>query len=332
MSDFNPLAHFPGFYYHPVIMRIATEPRWTISHPEQKMPIDVYKAVYQNKIAGASYSPDREGDGTLVTLPELIKHIPDAVNHAYKLDALRDHLLVLDIEPSCPDDIKAEMLKMPYLYGERSMSGKGYHLVFELPDCFDEYPIAKQKIVLKGPQKHYEILLDHYVTFTRDMLPAASGSVSFEPLFRNLCAQQTETIRNDFHMDVIKPEDIPSYDSIVGALSHAAYKKTAADFDDDESRYEYAFTAFIHRKLRDVLQTVGYIRNNGHAYTESEITWIVYAVTAERLTYRAKHDESRNGMPWLLYLAREAVAKFDESKIEKKKAKAAAQQKGDTND
>lgn len=299
---------FPDFYRNPFIQQIAMNPKWTVSD-SNKCPIDMHDWQYRGIVSGAL----AQGPPSLVNLNDLCKIIPSAANHAYYLDAMEDGFIVLDIEPKCPDDVKTELLKLDYVYGEYSMSGKGYHLVFPLPDYFKEYPVAQTKIVLKEEHRWYEILLAHYVTFTRNMLPPASGGKSLEPLFRKLCSEQKTVERTDIDVSSLKPDAIPDYEVIMSVLRNCQYKKTQADFNDDPSTFEYGCAGFFHVRLCRVLET-SVIRKNKHEYTDNEKAWILYQCLQEKLPPRAKHETERDGLPWLLYLCRELIAKSGKMK------------------
>ena len=82
-----------------------------------------------NIIWGAAF--DR-GYNPLVDLETVCKTLPTAANNTYHLDALIDKIVVLDVEPKCPEEIKRQFLSLPYLYSETSMSGNGLHLIFNL--------------------------------------------------------------------------------------------------------------------------------------------------------------------------------------------------------
>ena len=64
------------------------------------------------------------------------------------------------------------------------------------------------------------------------------------------------------------------------------------------------------------------IQEKGHIYNDSEIAWFLYKTTSDFLPKRAKHEEERNGIPWLLYLASEVIAhnKNDEKEKQEKKS------------
>lgn len=311
---------FPEFYNHPFIQSIANKERWTVSDSE-KMPIDMFAFIYQQgRIKGAAFT----NENSLVSLPTLCKAIPNAANNTFFMDSLTDNFVMLDIEKTCPDDIKAELLQLPYIYGETSLSGKGYHLVFPVPACMSEYPVAMKKTAMKETHGYYEILLNHYVMFTRNMLPPATGNGDFDTLFRSLCEQQKDVHREDVEIDSLEPEQGPDYDKIVGLLMRQDYRKTKTDFCEDASKYEYGYMGHLHYKLKQILKvnTIAV----GYTYSDNEKAWILYTVAKDKIPYRAKHDESRDGLPWLLYLAREVIAKDDNGN---KKQSAKKSKKGD---
>lgn len=304
---------FDKFYNHPFIKSIANNEKWTVSD-NKKRPIDMFVYKYRHQITGAIFTDNK----SLVSLAELCNLIPDASNNAYFMDTLVDDFVVLDIEPICPDDIKQKLLMTPYVYGEISLSGKGYHLIYHTPKCFEKYPIAQKKIVMKETHGYYEVLLQHYVTFTRNMLPPATGTESFDDIFEQLASAQTVTHKKDIDVKEFKPDNIPSESRICDILMHTEYKKTPADFYNDISKYEYGFMGFLHYKLKNILSNKNITQYRNHEYSDNEIAWILYTVAKEKIPYRPKHDEYRNNLPWLLYLAGEIIAK-DNNKNKKEK-------------
>lgn len=317
-EEFN--QNLNKFLNHPFIKSIENTPKWTFSD-NNKRPIDMYLLEYRGKICGASYTDEK----SLVTLPRMMSIVPEINNNAFFLDALIDDFVVLDIEPKCPEKIKETLLKLPYIYGEKSMSGKGYHLVFPLPKhIIKKYPNAMQKIVMKENHGYYEILLNHWCTFTRNMLPDApeSSTDNFEEFFEELCREQKEVVKTQITVKS-KPdlaiEKIPYYEKIMELLQTSAknYKKTVSDFYGDASRYEYAFLGMLHYKLKQILE-VSAIKETAFEYNENIKAWLIYLIAKDHLEYRDKHEESRNLLPWLLYLASEVIAKDNASKSKKK--------------
>lgn len=297
--------NFDDFYNHPFIKSITDNEKWTVSDKDKK-PIDMFAYKYRQQITGALFTDNK----SLVSLPELCELIPNARNNAYFMDSIVDKFVVLDIEPICPDAIKQKLLKTKYVYGEISMSGKGYHLIYPLPNCFSKYPIAQKKIVIKEEHGYYEILLQHYVTFTRNMLPDATGGEDFEKIFEELASIQKETIRKDIDVQELKPNNIPLEKDILITLNHLDYNKTPIDFHNDMSKYEYGFMGFLYYKLKKQLALQDY---KEHKYSDNEKAWLLYTVAKNKIPKRQKHNEYRNNLPWLLYLASEIIAK-DENK------------------
>ena len=315
-------SSYQTFRNNTFIDSIAHKEKWTVS-TNKKVPIDMYMFMYRNVICGAIHNNDL----SLVSLDVLHQQIPDAANYAFYLDALVDNFVILDIEPKCPDDIRAKLVTMPCLYCETSMSGKGIHMIFTLPkDILNKYPEAKEKIVFKEPHGWYEILINHYATFTGNQIPANidTNDDEFRALFKEMAQEQKVVAKADVNIKPLESVDTYEANFILKSLASQAhnYTKKLSDFNDDHSKYEFSINAFLYHKLLKMLNAPA-IQKSGHVYTDSEIAWFLYKTTSEFLTPRAKHDEERNGMPWLLYLASEVIAhnKNDEkAKREEKKS------------
>lgn len=301
---------FPTFYENAFIKRIASSKKWTVSD-KNKRPIDMYTLIHEQKVWGMAF--DR-GHDPLVDLETLCEVIPSATNNAYYLDALIDNFVVLDIEPKCPDVIKQQFLNLPYLYGEISMSGKGIHLVFDLPkDIVEKYPAVKQKLALKEQHGYYEILLNHMITFTRNTLPPSEFKEDisvFDHVFEMLAmqAKESEAVSDQIVVKDINTDNIPYYDRLMTTLRSVKYNKTSNDFHGDMSKYEFGATGFYFRALMKLLKNNTY---KDHTYTDEEKAIILYKLTSEKLPPREKHEQTRNNMPWLLYIATCLIAKAD---------------------
>lgn len=294
-------TRFPKFYSHPLIQELSCYKRWTIS-TNNKIPVDMCVIRDYKRIAGAKYQDER----SLVTLDEVLDIIPCAANHAFFLDCVDCNYVVLDIEPKCPDEIKKQLLNLNYIYGEVSMSSKGYHLVFPLPKSYRDYPVLQTKKVLKEEHGFFEILLNHYVTFTRKMLPDATGKADFDDLFKSMAQVQKETIRNDnitFENANTEP-DIPHRDELISVLNRVTLKKS---FDGDYSRYEFSYAKKVYCTLQEILTTVKPYKNI--EYNATQKAWLIYIALKNILEYRPKHDSLRNGVPWLLFVAQEVIIK-----------------------
>lgn len=298
-------AEFRPFYTSQFVKDLWNVPRWTVTAPKNKMPIDIDIWRRRQKVSGAlaTQAP------SLDTLQNVCHLIPDAVNNTFYLDCIPDKYVVLDIEPECPSELREKFLNMPYIYAETSMSGKGLHLVFPLPeDIFRKYPVAQTKVVMKE-KKYYEIMLCHYITFTRNHIPVyknPNGTESFEKLFESMCSIQVEKQKVDIEIDLVEAEKIPAYDDIIGLLLRQTYSKTPVDFENDMSRYEFGHLGFLHSKLLHILECP-HIKS-AHVYTDSEKATLIYIASCSLIPYRPKHDSTRSGMPFLLWRTQNVMA------------------------
>lgn len=318
---------FPEFYNNPVIQRIAENKRWTVSttkdvvvngkRKSSKMPIDMYELINNEHVWGCAW--DR-GHHPLVDLNTLCDVIPNATNNAYYLNADEDGFVILDVEGRCSDYLKEEFLKLPYLYGELSMSGHGLHLIFPFPKhILEKYPNAINKASLQSENKDYEILLaDHFVTFMRCTLPPSSNERTekdFENLFESLCKIQNASISAEsVKITDIDTSNIDLFDDIVAELEQKTYNKTLEDFSYknksgyDNSAYEHYFTRFYYKALKRLLKQKPY---SDMSYTDEEKAIIIYTIATKHIPHRDKHDELRSGMPFLLFIVTRMIAKTD---------------------
>jgi hypothetical protein len=305
---------YKAFYENPIIQRLADNEQWTLSNPDKK-PLDVTEYLLTKDTAtphiwGASF--DR-GHNPYVKLDVILQEFPTAWNHAYALNYLIDDIVVMDIEKTCPEAIKEQFLKLPYLYAETSMSGQGLHLIFETPKCLTNYPIAAKKQKLQEKHGYYEIMLNHMITFTRNVLPEREPELGldvFENIVENLAVDAKETAEKaklaEMQMD-FDPTNIFNYKQIMEGAGRYVYTKTPENFDNDMNRYEYGFIGGYYRQIVKLIENLSTCK--GHEYTSTEIIWLTYSAVKEHIEYRAKHDETRNNMPWLLYLCEDLIAK-----------------------
>lgn len=304
--EIDPDTLFPSFYTNPAVQLLADHTRWSVSDNE-KMPIDLRELMTTGRLWGA-----REISETcLVTLKELKEFLPNATNNAFYLQAQTDGLLVLDIEKTCPPEIAAELLGMSEtLYSELSMSGRGYHLLLPLPPNFWDYPLATGKRVLREEHGYYEILLDHWVTFTRTVVPSERylgpdedelpQAPEWAELYASLAklAVDAPTIEMDFNAE--KPE-IPREAQILDLMTRQPHKRDLEKFHGDYSRWEFSILGVLYNRLAAILVAIKDVVD--HPYDESDQAWLVYLAAQQVIPPRNKHEEHRNGVPLLLNAA-----------------------------
>lgn len=323
-QPFDPMAHFPQFYANPVIADLADAPKWTVSSTKTtetrraKFPVDMRclldggtskdgRPVQPGTIRGAF-----RADATcLVTLTELTTRFPMASNCAYHLNTQLDGYLVLDIEKTCPPHEAARLLSMTEdLYRETSMSERGYHLVLPPPDNFWEWPDAVGKRVLKHPEGWWEILMEHWITFTRNPIPPehldrlAKGrpieAPTWEQVWAELATVAEPTASVDFDFELDRPE-IPHEDLLVDAIIGPGHGRTPEQFGNDMSRYEFSVLGVYDKRLEVLLDTVTFPdHTQATDYDDTARVWLLYLAAARSLEQRPKHAELRSGMPYLL--------------------------------
>ena len=297
------------FYSHPIIQRIQNLEAWTLSgktEKSQKVPLDAWEYKLSHRLVGAVTS----ASNCLMTLRHAYDtFLPDIaglprVPYVHKLDCCASHLVCLDVEPSCDEELKRRFLRMPFAYGEYSLSGKGFHLLFELPDeIFRKYPAAQKKLKMQHESGQYEILLNHYMTFTENMLygaPDPLGMQEFHEVFEDLCRvqQHKEDVRH-VTPELIPKEDIPYFDYVMWYL-----KKTRNNRDPDSypspSQYEFGTISVIANQLYYILHNRMSMLQ-GYTYSDQEIIMLIYYKLVDEIPYREKHDTYRNGLPYLIF-------------------------------
>jgi hypothetical protein len=330
----DPRAIFPSFYDNPAIRALATACRWTISgrlgelddeDSGRKAPIDV-RHLLDGCNPGCRHAGPLRGafalDATcLLTLDQLAETLPNAANAAFYLQAPSDGLIVIDVEPGCPPDVAADILRLPgILYSELSMSGRGFHLVAPLPANLHDFPIAADKRVLREEHGWYEILLDHWCTFTRNPVPqrivehvaarpASDRFSSMADLYADLAAKAKPSISipsTAVGTDGEMP-DIPYAEAIVEQTLAGSRDrlKTPEHFDNDRSRWEFSVLGVLYTGMQLPLRTY---RSFGAQFSSGDEAWLLYKTSLAVIELRPKHAQMRNGRPFLLDRAAALVA------------------------
>ncbi|MDP9903181.1 hypothetical protein [Arthrobacter bambusae] len=321
ISTENLFDEYPQFYGNPVIGQLADSPRWTISD-NGKVPIDMRELQATGRIRGAY----EKSISCLMTLEELTEFMPRAANHAFALNASIDEVLVLDIEKDCPPSIAEELLRLPALYSELSMSGFGYHLIMPLPDNFDDFPIAAGKLKLQEEHKWYEVLIEHWVTFTRKPVPTSltrgaepASLEQWDQLYARLASRAVETQTAKVDVELDKPE-IPGEHQAIFIMTQQAPPRTLEDFHFDHSRYEFSVLSALNRRLNPALPFLS--GKFDIEYTPSMRVWLIYEAARQIIPHRTKHDELRNNMPLLLNAATDLIARQEAQRLDRAGANA----------
>ena len=324
---YNIYNEFPLFYQNPAIQKLKDIPKWSVSD-KNKRPIDMFLLQTQQQISGC----DVTMPGAMCTLAETINILETPANHAFYLDVLEENVIIVDIEKICNPLLYKELMKLPYLYAEKSMSGRGAHLIMPLPRNFDEYPIAQTKVALKEPSGQFELLLNHWVTFTRNVIktPTAPNGINtngsydkWDEIYKKLAENATKTHYEQLEYTETKNiADIPKSDEILDLLVNKnPYRKSPSDFtredgSPDMSRYEAGFLTTKYINLLMILNTT--IADSNYNYTLSDHIAILAETAKLGLSHRDKHDTYRNKLPYLTYIAKQTVERYQAKQVELK--------------
>lgn len=276
----------------PIFDKMKNKPLWTVSS-NKKIPLDLQWFIEHknepNAIKGAKYQDER----SLGTYYELEEHIPNHANATYYYQMNNEDYLFLDIEPKCPDNIKKHLLQLPYVYGETSMSGKGIHLLIPKPNNINDYPDALIKTQLKEDHGYYELLVNHYATFTGKEIPLPNKINDFtEKLYQSL-AQKAVATKSIELMDSeeIDIEDIPYHNEIIELVMRKTFEKELKDYNDDYSKYEFGImNYYAHR----IYQRANLKIFKAHTYSDEELLNLLYYIVKDNIEHRTKHEEKRN--------------------------------------
>lgn len=349
-----PIVHPIVFKQNPLIQKLATDENWTLSNVD-KLPINAREFLSTGYIYAVRFD---QSENPLVTLNELDAN-PNlqAVNRAYRLKARKNRVIAIDVEPDAPLEMKQQALDMPAHYTELSTNG-GVHLLIEVPEdlitdrnryLFQDIsvikePLSKEEIAQRHP--YYEVMFnDHFITFTKRMHPTKpcvdynqnpKAKEQLRAFLENLVLldekrQQERELakkyRVEFEKNAItdeKRELIQRFIEMKGIQQgvQKAQEKRCDSFNGDESAYEMSVAntlAYYVLKIHSMSKNTQSFRDLADALGEQELIYTIYLLSKDVLPYRPKHDEDRNGLPWLLYTAQQAYAYVKAKNEERRK-------------
>ena len=305
---------------------------WCVS--KDKVPLDLF-ALERGYEWGASNKRSHSSYEDYNKAKEIgLKHkLPITL----MVDSEKLNIYVIDIEKTCPEEIRQGILnalKQNITYIETSLSGKGFHLVVGLN--------APQMLKTAKYKKWFEILTNHHCTFTENELSFDDAfnyqidtneyitddekdvellnalSTSLSPIeFYDLIGDSKVNLNtaNSDEFDDFK-RVAATFDGrhadLFNILCDVDYTKTVdGDFFGDYSRYEFGYASKLTYAAKRISEDM--IDNRLNHYdlklTREQHIMIVFMVLKQSLPYRAKHDEFRNGLPWLLYTAQQVYDK-----------------------
>lgn len=348
-ADAVPQVHEDYFMQHPIIRKLAHEEHWTVSDKD-KQPVHARILLAEDVLHNAHW---RDGN-PLVALTALDANPNLAfVNRAYRLHARDNRVIAIDVEPHASPEMKQMVWDFPGHLRELSRNG-GIHLLIEVPeDCiddanrylFDDLAVFKEPIPAGVKAKStYEVLFnDHYITFTKKLGfhkeptdfaqdPAAKAKLKgFLDNLVRLDAERREQreLMKQHRAELEEGKMTPELKSALTMLlelppievaRESVSQKTLDDYGGDASRYESSVaSSYAHHIMRAhkmALEAISY-RDQALLLGENELIRGVYELLTDTVEYRPKHDEEREGYPWLLYVARNSYTYVKSQKAHK---------------
>lgn len=336
-----PMVHPNVFMDNSIIKSIADEAYWTVSN-DKKRPVNARILLKSGDVYNAKF----DGEWPLVTLHELDANVDlQSVNRAYRLRARENRVIVIDVEPEAPEEMKQQALAFPAHFTELSRNG-GVHLLIQVPEdlitdenryLFDDLSVFKEPVPLEEGKASrgafFEVLLnDHFVTFTKKMVtekPTVDYAVDLEAkakLQEFLASVVTLDEERKKQRELAKQYQIGMMENLVDKekkkliesfihikpfdrVRETSGRKTVTDYGGDHSRYEMSVASSIashvikyHALAKDTLS----FRDMADELTEQDLAYASYLLVKEAIPYREKHDEIRDGLPWLLFTSKRA--------------------------
>lgn len=303
---------------------------YTISTAD-KMPIDMPWFLSRQEVRGAAEYDYRKSYSTLV---DMYKAFADGElpNICIRLDFMNHNFMWVDIEPVCEATLRDTLINnLDYIYLETSMSGKGYHAMMYVPELGTDVKAVNTSVI--KPSNDYEILISsHCVTLTGNLLGSNPADTSSKDYFIDLFTNVGNMPRfsatkgpDEYHL--IDEADIPNIAYLepyfVNIINTAQHNIILADYDNDNSRFEFAMGLSICRGVQQLLNFgprlgLSIVDANGntltpHEYTYDEIVACVHICMKGALEERKKHHEFRDGIPWLYYLSYKSYELFTDT-------------------
>lgn len=291
---------------------------WTIAN-DRKLPLDIKHYRDTGRLKLASY----QNELCLTTYEDVLRLVPNYNNLTYFTNATKNNIIIVDIEKTCPEELRNELLKLPYFYAELSHSKQGLHLFLEIPESYDKKEELLKRTVIKHPSKTYEVLIKHYtiVTFNEyepkvkqaynpdkitafldEMLTYGSSSLSsIKP------QREKRLVGDDETVDTFRLYQPSVCERQIEQLVQAIeFDKTPKDYAENVSDFEFAFIGHIVFKYDWLYRTnrligLAKIYNDIEHESTKQAMYVIYKVCERVIPYRQKHDTKRYDLPWLMF-------------------------------
>lgn len=294
------------FEHNALIQKLSNYPRWTISSHD-KIPLSMRNINPDDPNPQFQmYAHDNE----LITLPELndIKALAGAVR-TYRMNSIENNIIMIDIENHIDPAKKAELMHLPYGYGETSMSG-GTHLLVEIPEKLvfnPKYLPVLMKNFARSEDWGFEVITNnHFMTFTKNEIAPNIGDENklialLDFLAENIVSKKTIQINetSDINMENVRLLAIQISLVVKNEISQLNFVKCNDSQRDWQASMKLA--GHIYQLLNVPTNKILF-----SDITDSEIIEVIYKITSKRLDHRDKYDTYRDNLPFLKYVASNA--------------------------
>jgi hypothetical protein len=290
---------------HSALKPLADLPRWTFSD-SSKRPIDMVALRDRDQVFGAKFRDAR----CLVPARQVwsilsARGAVELPNLAFFLDAQRDRLAVVDIEPDCASEARLRLERLPALYREVSMSGRGLHLLMPLPSTVGLETFNRVK--LKSPTDRWEVLLHQFCTFTGRQAEAEHTGPTDGDWQQTWSGLEDSLRQSSSRLDGGKAAHVEGYGPTtvseldlanLGALLKANTRlkhiaaRDVAEWGGDHSKKEFAFINAALDFLDQHIERRRQFRSDSAIEVEDRIA-LVERAFIRHIPHRAKHNEMR---------------------------------------
>lgn len=346
-----------AFLQNPLIQKMYAIPQWTVSDND-KRPINMREFIDTNFARCKLFEQTHSNDlSALVTGYEIEQH-PQLTNtnRTFRFDGndrRESPILCIDVEPTAREEFMQLVLDLPVEYREWSTSG-GLHALVEVPPhCLPKEAEYLFKLAsLQHETKEYECIFNrHFMTFTKKVIetpshqlanPNSDDSKKLRDFLMHLVKMDEDNQKRRLMLEQAKRESMPDgydLDNLPQEIENLSLFANSylinevskltpdGDYGGNKSRYEYnvacRITGSIYREVHkaDNPFMSSLVGKEVKELGEWDYTYACYMRLLEVLPERDKHTQSRQGMPWLLYVANTATRYVLADEAEKEKTK-----------
>lgn len=313
-----------------LIDKIGNERSFGVSSDE-KVPLNVLNYINSNGLEPITKVTSEDlSSHHLATLIEInnCKSF-DKTNRAYHMHAADNLVVGFDIEPRCWSNYLAYFATLPAHYREYSMHN-GIHLLYEL-DRTKLLPAAVTMIATRTEYKfkdlvnnqplEFELMFNnHWLTLTKrvfgkqDDLSTPVPEVIYQVINEeSLAWEQSKRQVKDIELKGKSSEVAKKICNLLDISKVNELKElTVADFKYDDSYYEYNIALRIAGALYQRLYVkpkpmdAMYLGINTEMVKHDDFIWATALLLESIVPKRDKDNEERDGLPWLVYTAKQA--------------------------